>query len=97
VHDDEPLEIKKQAHFDQMLAEIIPLEEHREEVERAIRFGIRIPGMGKRAGIAAPLAVPLYGLPILRSAFSPPLIVYYCQLQSFILLMSVRVTEDIQE
>ena len=90
-------EIKKQAHFDQMLADIIPLVEHREEVERAIRFAVRIPGMGKRMGIAAPLAIPLYGLPLRKSAFNPPLIVYYCQFGNAVLLMSVRVTEDTQE
>ncbi len=94
---DEPVEIKKQAHFDATLAGAVPEAEYREEVESAIRFAVRIPGMGKYVGIAAPLVIPLYALPLRKSAFNPPLIVYYCRHKNTVILMSVKVTEATQE
>ena len=94
---DEPIEIKKQTSFDATLADIIPEPERREEVERAIRFAARIPGMGKDVGLAHPLAIPLYALPLRKSAFNSPLVVYYCRHKNTVILMSVKITEATQE
>jgi hypothetical protein len=89
--------IKKQAHFDETLAEVVPQPEWREEVEKAIRFAAQIPGMGKYVGDAAPVAIPIFGIPIRRSAFNPPLIAYYCKNKNTIILMDVRLAPDTEE
>ena len=93
----DPIQIKKQDSFDLTLREAVPIAEYREEVERAIRFAVTVPGMGKHIGNAAPLMIPLYALPLRKSAFNPPLVVYYCQYARTVILMSVRVTAVTEE
>ena len=96
---DDPLEIeiKKQSSFDDSLAEAVPIAENRKEGERVIRFAVTIPGMGKPAGTSAPLMLPVFALPLRKSAFNPPLVAYYCQHKNTVILMSVRVTEITEE
>ena len=90
---EEPIEVYASPHFETRLQEIISHPECREEILRTIRFQVRIPGLSKYVGIAAPIAIPVYALSLLESAFGPAMVVSFMRTQDRIVLMNVRVAE----
>jgi hypothetical protein len=91
------IEVHQSEYFDEKLKTIVPQQECRDTVLRTIRFSVRIPGFARYAGIAAPVAIPVYALPIRKSAFNPPLIVSFMYAERGIVLMNVNVTDIPQD
>lgn len=89
-------ELKKQARFNAQLQAIIPHQEVREDVERAIRFAVlNFPESGLDTGIAAPL--PVFEWDLHATDRFPALGVAYMFTDSIVLLSSVWVRQERSE
>ncbi|MCX6381109.1 MAG: hypothetical protein NT023_16830 [Armatimonadetes bacterium] len=84
--------VKKLEGFDTELHAVIPAQEVREDIEKAIRFAVRyFPEAGRFTGRAAPL--PLFAWTLKATERTPPLTVYYCFDANTVILVSVQVAE----
>jgi len=89
-------QLKKNAVFDEQLRSAIPNARHRAEADRGIKFMLsHIPEQGTKTRVSSP--VPVYAWPFLEIPHCPALIVYYTYSPTVVLLLSVKVTRDVDE